>query len=200
MSNGICSQSLISRFEAGKEIPNILVLKKLCEKLEIKLDTLFFDNCALAVEIEELLFINYLQRNYLTIEKIIEKQYRSVNLMEREFYSGITLFHNCKNYKSSIQRLEYLLEKIEIHKLGGLDYNEIEPFVYSYIGLNYLFMGKLNIAEKYLYRGLERLNYQSLYKWEKVKSEIFFHVGLLEIEKKIWIKRNNILQIQKIFV
>lgn len=188
MSNGICSQSLISRFEAGKEVPNILVLKELCEKLEIKLDTLFLKDCNLAVEIEELLFIHYLQKDYLAIENILEKQYHSVNLMEREFYKGIVLFHNDKNYKSSLERLKYLLEKIAIHKLGGLDYNEIEPFVYSYIGVNYLFMGKLNNAENYLYKSLESLNCQPLYKWEKVKGEIFFHVGLLEIERKNFYK------------
>ncbi|WP_167630570.1 helix-turn-helix domain-containing protein, partial [Listeria valentina] len=139
LANGICSQSLISRFEAGKDIPSALILKKLCDRLQVKIDLLFKENSLLATEIEQNLFKAYLHKNYKLIESILEKRNLSIDYVEREFYRGVTIFHNQKAYFIALQSFEYALEKIVISKLGGEDYSELEPFICSYIGLCYIF-------------------------------------------------------------
>lgn len=114
LATGICAQSVVSRVENNEELPNVVVLHQICERLTITVDQLLLSQSADIRKTSEkfqLIQQYFLQREYEQIAQILkeadllESLYLETDLQSYYYYLGSCEFFVAKDYSSAVQSL-----------------------------------------------------------------------------------------------
>ncbi|MGM0212637.1 helix-turn-helix domain-containing protein [Enterococcus sp. AZ109] len=128
LSKDICSQSVLSRIENNEEIPNIMVMQQLCQRLGITIDQLMVDFLP-----KELMLRKYFQKMYTllrhqrfaeiqTILNFLEEKRRIVLDKDRQqfyYFQAICAFRIDNNPKSALENARKGLEMLVSKKYQG---------------------------------------------------------------------------------
>lgn len=96
LAEGICAQSLISRVENNEELPNVVILQQICQRLEVTLDQLMqFESEEIRRRNQQFNNIHhhFIQKNYLKMTQLLKDE----NLL------------NCLFLEGDFQRYDYYL-------------------------------------------------------------------------------------------
>lgn len=161
----ICSQSVLSRIEVGEELPNVLVMQQLCERLGVSIDQVMHNNSSVIQKNTEMfdLFADlFLHKQYSELVRILHESNIIEHLyLEREFQLYYYYLGNCEYF------LHHNLEKslsffkkglYYTSKLGYLNATNEEVRLISCVGRIYAEMDKQEEAEFYLKKSFELLN------------------------------------------
>ncbi|MFV0558556.1 MAG: helix-turn-helix domain-containing protein [Enterococcus sp.] len=114
LSHKICSQSVLSRIENDEELPNILVMQQLCERLGVTMDQVVYAQSyemqavhQLVTQMEELFFHQqYRQLKHLMEqEQVVEQLYLDADLQAYYYYRGSCEYFLSENVDAAIAYL-----------------------------------------------------------------------------------------------
>ncbi|MDH6365302.1 transcriptional regulator with XRE-family HTH domain [Enterococcus sp. PF1-24] len=161
LCENICSQSVLSRIEGENEIPNVVVMQQLCQRLGISVDYL------LHYEPEQ---INKLKNTFEKFKELYrQKKYQELEetlkscgvlkrfSLEREIQMYYYYLANCGIYlRQDYQGALTLLEKgLAITKDGDhLFPTEEEVLLFSSLGYCYAALKQFDLGERYLVKSI----------------------------------------------
>ncbi|GGI64558.1 transcriptional regulator [Enterococcus alcedinis] len=153
LAEGICAQSLISRVENNEELPNVVILQQICQRLDVTLDQL------MQFESEEIhgrndrfnkIHHHFIQKNYLKLAQLLKDEsllstlYLEADFQRYDYYLSICAFHVDKK---PIKALELLKKAISsTHNRESLNLSTIEIQMMSDLGRMYHQKGQLELA------------------------------------------------------
>lgn len=165
LSEDICSQSVLSRIENDEELPNVVVMQQICQKLGVTMDQIMqFKSQELLVVthiFEELsnFFMHKKFDELLTymIETALEERiYLDTDWQRYYYYLGSCEFYLTKNYDKT---LNYLTKSLSYtYQVNKFNLSEVEILIISCMGSTYFHLGNPEEAEKYLKKSLYYLS------------------------------------------
>ncbi|MBC1906137.1 helix-turn-helix transcriptional regulator [Listeria booriae] len=182
LASGICSQSLVSRFEKGLDVPNAIVLNELCVKLGISIDDLFVSSISRTITVTDKIYYLYQNEEYNDLHTLVDENQHAINRIIYNYLKGLCLYKTTQDYEKAVVYLEYGLDLIATEKLGILSFNELEAFVFSDLGMSYLAMNKKDEAEKHLVDSVMTLEKTPTRYMQKFHARIYYHIGYFYIQ------------------
>ena len=170
LSEDICSQSVLSRIENDEELPNVIVMQQLCQRLGVTMDQIMQLKSQEVLKVthnfEEL--ANYFRhKKYKKILKYIQEKdieetiYLDSDWQRYYYYLGSCEFYLNQNYDKT---LGYLRKSLSYtYQVNKPNLSSFEIQLLSCIGITYHYLGYYEEAEKYLK--------QSIYYFYKLPSE-----------------------------
>ncbi|MBV7390080.1 helix-turn-helix domain-containing protein [Enterococcus sp. ALS3] len=155
LSQDICSQSVLSRIENDEEIPNILVISQLSQRLGISVNQLIGDLLP-----EELLLRKYFnkmfmylrQQGYLEIEGILaflearKTIYLDKDLQLLYYFKGICSYYIDNDPKKALEKIKKGLSVFFTHKSQG--YFDQKILLLCFAGKMQQILGNFSEAER----------------------------------------------------
>lgn len=173
----ICSQSVLSRIEGDIELPNVLVVQQLCDRLGVSIDQVvnhrsveLKDNFRFFEQLADL----YRHNRFEELEKkIMESNIFASLYAEREYQLYYYYLGSCEYYLyHNLEKSLYLLKNglSYMAKVSHLTATNEDVQLISCLGKVYSEMGKVREAEYYLKRSIslfeeipiERANAESI--------------------------------------
>ncbi|MFD1900017.1 helix-turn-helix domain-containing protein [Enterococcus termitis] len=157
LSEDICSQSVLSRIENNEELPNVVVMQQLCQRLGVTIDQIMqfkSDEVRLLTQMFEKIADYFRHKEYKKImdymeaTKIEDRLHLDTDWQRYYYYLGSCKFYLFNNYEQAIFDLKKGLSYTYQSNKDNLSDFEIQ--VISCIGSTYGSIGKINEAEKYL--------------------------------------------------
>ncbi|MGM0124408.1 hypothetical protein IGI37_001785 [Enterococcus sp. AZ194] len=161
LSQDICSQSVLSRIENGEELPNVLVMQQLCQRLGVTMDQVMVYNSVNVKETDILLesmAYHFGKKEYEKLDELLQRPglinqlYLDTDIQLYFYYAGSCEFFlhgNCEKALSLLkQGLSYTF------KLDKMHVSKEEVQLISCIGKVYGDMGNLEEAEQYLKKSI----------------------------------------------
>lgn len=162
LSEGICSQSVLSRIENNEEIPNIIVIQQLCHRLGITIDQLMLDFLP-----EELFLRKYFNKMfmYLRIGKYLEIRTTLDYLDERQithldkdrqlayFFKGVCAYFIDEAPEKALEQIVQGLSICVSKKYTG--YFDSKILLLSFAGKMNSVLGRVNEAQSYYNQSFE---------------------------------------------
>lgn len=162
LSQGICSQSVLSRIENNEEIPNIFVIQQLCHRLGITIDQLMIDYLP-----EELFLRKYFNKMfmYLRTGKYLEIRTTLDYLDERQiahldkdrqlalFFKGVCTYFIDKNPETALDQISDGLSICVSKKYDG--YFDSRILLLNFAGKMNSILGRVNEAQNYYNQSFE---------------------------------------------
>ncbi len=115
LAENICSQSVLSRIESDEEIPNVVVMKELCNRLGVSVDEILdqnSNNIQKSVEwmnVMSNLFLNQRFKELLTVvedDQVVSDLYLDADLQKYCYYAGSCWYYLDKDYSRALQILQ----------------------------------------------------------------------------------------------
>lgn len=162
LSEGICSQSVLSRIENNEEIPNIFVIQQLCHRLGITIDQLMLDFLP-----EELFLRKYFNKMFMylrtgkyleirtTLEYLDERQITHLD-KDRQlacFFKGICAYFIDKEPEAALEQIIQGLSICVSKKYDG--YFDSRILLLSFAGKMNSVLGRVNEAQNYYNQSFE---------------------------------------------
>lgn len=157
LSEDICSQSVLSRIENNEELPNVVVMQQICQRLGVTMDQIMqfkSEEVHLITRIFEKIADYFRHKeyqkimNYMNDIKIEERLYLDTDWQRYYYYLGSCKFYLFNDYEQAIidlkKGLSYTYQANKVHL------SDFEIQVISCIGSTYGSAGKIVDAEKYL--------------------------------------------------
>lgn len=184
LSQGICSQSVLSRIENNEELPNVLVMAQICHRLGVTIDyvmNLSKDKIRAATRQFDLLDLYFLKRDYRKLEqelksaKVTENLYSAEDFQRYYYYLGVCEFILRKNL---VKALSYLKEALTYSSQKDRTHVcDIEIQLISCIGKVYGVAGRSTEARYYLSRSVQLLH-DTINEHNKSElTQIFYNYG-----------------------
>lgn len=209
LSQGICAQSVLSRIENGIEVPNVIVLQQICQRLNITMDKLLYSQPSEIQQINALfLRIHYhlIHQNYQQMEQLLESSsltehsYLDTDLQLYYYYLGSCEFFLYDAHDAAIQSLKKGLSYT--YTKGKNNVSAIEIQLMSCLGRVFGSAGNNEQATHYLnlaYASLQSLPIESM-RFEL--SKVFYNFGsflfgIEEDEKALEVAEQGILWAQQ---
>ncbi|MDR0921230.1 MAG: helix-turn-helix domain-containing protein [Lactobacillales bacterium] len=189
LCQNICSQSVLSRIENNDEIPNVLVMQQLCDRLGVSLDSVMrnervgvkhmnelFDTMAYYYRKRELRpLFDLLQtkdfQQYLHLETDMQRYY---------YYLGYCKFYLLNDGSDALRDLEQALE-FTYHNSKKLVSN-IEIQLLSLIAMVEFSFGNIAVAEKCFRKSLEYFYSLPIERTHVEFTTVFYNYGVLLYE------------------
>ncbi|EJJ0922597.1 helix-turn-helix transcriptional regulator, partial [Enterococcus faecalis] len=157
LSEDICSQSVLSRIENNEELPNVLVMQQLCDRLGVTVDQIMRyksgDVHVVTYSFEKMaeyfrhkkyqLLLNYLKEN-----RIEEQLYLDTDWQKYYYYLGSCELFVLNDYEKAIASLRKGLSFT--YKADKLNVSDLEIQLISCLGATYGYMGNRVEAERFL--------------------------------------------------
>ncbi len=162
LSEGICSQSVLSRIENNEEIPNIFVIQQLCHRLGITIDQLMLDFLP-----EELFLRKYFNKMFMylrtgkyleirtTLEYLDERQITHLD-KDRQlacFFKGVCAYFIDKEPEAALEQIIQGLSICVTKKYDG--YFDSRILLLSFAGKMNSVLGRVNEAQNYYNQSFE---------------------------------------------
>ncbi|WP_165006066.1 MULTISPECIES: helix-turn-helix transcriptional regulator [unclassified Enterococcus] len=184
LSQDICSQSVLSRIENNEELPNVMVMAQICQRLGVTIDhVMSLSNGTIRGGLKEfeLLDVYFQKRDYRKLEQILkspevtENLYLAADCQRYYYYLGVCEFTLRKNIT---QALCYLKEALSYSNSSDRSHvSDTEIQLISCIGKIYGVAGRTAEARYYLSRSIQ-LFHQSINDRTKSEfSQIFYNYG-----------------------
>lgn len=162
LCDNICSQSVLSRIEGDIELPNVLVVQQLCDRLGVSIDQVVnhnvikkTDNVLLFEQLADLYRHNRFQE---LAEKISSSNIVSSLFTEKEFLLFYYYLGSCEYYlyHNFEKALDYLKTGMNyIGKVSHLSAKDEDVQLISCTGKVYAELGKFDSAEYYMRKSIE---------------------------------------------
>lgn len=162
LSQDICSQSVLSRIENNEELPNVVVMAQICQRLGVTIDQVMsLSNKDIRGSLKQfdLLAYYFRKRDYQKLEQllkepeIIDNLFLESDYQRYYYYLGTCEFELYKNLSEAICYLKQALSySSHIDKIYASD---IEIQLISCIGKIYGAAGKTGEARYYLNRSTQ---------------------------------------------
>ena len=184
LSQGICSQSVLSRIENNEELPNVLVMAQICQRLGVTIDHVMtlsdHKNRSLSNQFD-LLDLYFLKRDYRKLEQELKSSSVTDNLSSAEdfqryyYYLGVCEFTLRKNLVQALgylkEALTYSTQKERAHLC------DIEIQLISCIGKIYGVAGRSTEARYYLSRSVQIFHETVKERTKSEFTQIFYNYG-----------------------
>ncbi len=212
LADKICSQSVLSRIENNEEIPNIIVMQKLCERLNTSIDYVMNGrdqgNIEEKIEWLELMSYYFHTKQYKSLLDLVQQDYVSEQLHSKEsmqryyYYYGSCLYYLNNDFENAVSYLKKALD---------LTYNPVKKNVtdmeiqlMSCIGKVLADMDELEEGLLYLEKSIKLFHSIPSARFEYELTKIFYNGASVYIkigeEKRAdelitqgmqWAKKNN---------
>lgn len=188
LSEGICTQTTLSRFENNGQVPSLKILIKLCEKLNLPISELFPKIGIKNTEIVELMdkvefyFITseYEQAQYL-LEKITfdEKELESESYLRYLYLKGFLMIFK----QEQVTDILFTFDQIILSQ-GNKDDDILSLLAYTGIGMTYSQEKEYQKAEYYFDKVIGKIYAYPINKVEDTWRvlNILFHSGVFYAE------------------
>lgn len=193
LSQDICSQSVLSRIENGEELPNVVVMAQICQRLDVTIDqvmTLTRTTTHQTVKVFEEMSTSLRHKKYAELEKTLknpetfEKLFLDKDYQRYYYYLGI-----CELYQNEdpIQAMEYLKKGLAYtygicRERTKTSITEIQ--LLSAIGKVYGRVGQLEIARDYLERSIQLIRELSNVRLDIELTRVFYNYASFLYEQK----------------
>lgn len=162
LSQGICSQSVLSRIENNEEIPNIIVMQQLCHRLGITIDQLILDFLP-----EELFLRKYFNKmfmylragKYLEIRATLEYlEERGIAHLDKDrqqicFFKGVCAYFIDEDPQTALEQVMQGLNICVSKKYFG--YFDSRILLLGFGGKMNSVLGNINEAQNYYNQSFE---------------------------------------------
>ena len=167
LATGICSQSVLSRIENGVEIPNVLVLKNICQRLNVSLDQILYIQPTEIQRMNHLfhqVHIYFLQQNYEKLYRLLKDPrltaslYLDTDFQIYYFYLGTCELNRQQSFDDALSSFKKGLFFTYNKENDNISASEVQ--LLSMIGRTYNQVGNYDKAQQYLeesYAGIEQL-------------------------------------------
>ena len=193
LAEDICSQGMLSRIENNDVVPNVLVMQKICERLNVSVNyVLTLEESKMKPENNWLeLLKQYKQSKQFaeladTLTQIEEDQivisHSKVELQEYAYYRGASLIdHNHKSEKGLAALQEGLNYTYNRNKANTTD---MEVVLLSKIGKVYYYQGKYELGLSFMRRSISQF-YADMSNRVKIDTtKIFYNIATALIDLK----------------
>ncbi|WP_265457108.1 helix-turn-helix domain-containing protein [Enterococcus sp. HY326] len=162
LCENICSQSVLSRIEGDIELPNVLVVQQLCDRLGVSIDQVVnhnvfekTDNVMLFEQFADLYRHNRFQELSIKISSsnIIDFLFSEKEFLLFYYYMGSCEYYLHRNLEKSLKYLKTGLNYIG--NVSHLSAKDEDVQLISCTGKVYAEMGKSDKAEYYMSRSVE---------------------------------------------
>ena len=170
LSEDICSQSVLSRIENDEELPNVVVMQQICQRLGVTMDQIMQLKSQEVLKVThnfEELAVYYRHKKYQEIllyieEKTIEETiYLDTDWQRYFYYLGSCEFYLKHNYDKT---LGYLRKSLSYtYQVNKPNLSSFEIQLFSCLGSTLHYLGNFEEAEKFLK--------QSIHYFYKLPSE-----------------------------
>ncbi|WP_242365928.1 helix-turn-helix domain-containing protein [Enterococcus faecalis] len=182
LSEDICSQSVLSRIENNEELPNVLVMQQLCDRLGVTVDQIMRyksgDVHVVTYSFEKMaeyfrhkkyqLLLNYLKENRLE-----EQLYLDTDWQKYYYYLGSCELFVLNDYEKAIASLRKGLSFT--YKADKLNVSDLEIQLISCLGATYGYMGNRVEAERFLSLSIHYFNQLPNERSNAELTKIFFN-------------------------
>ena len=157
LSEDICSQSVLSRIENNEELPNVVVMQQICQRLGVTIDQIMqfkSDEVRMLTQMFEKIAHYFRHKEYSKIidymetAKIEDRLHLDTDWQRYYYYLGSCKYYLHNNYEQAIFDLKKSLSFTYQSNKDNLSDFEIQ--VISCIGSTYGSIGRISEAEKYL--------------------------------------------------
>lgn len=185
LAKDICSQSVLSRIEQGEEIPNVLVMQRICERLGIGVDRILAYGKEDVKEIQdffEVLWTYFRKKEWELLRSTIEesKLTRQVVAMTDLQYiyafSAFCSFYLENDYKQTAELVEKALSHTYYEQKKHL--SMIETVLLSLRGQVNYHLKQIKKAENDFYVAMESIYHLPQNSQTAELSIVFYHYGL----------------------
>ncbi|MBL1230335.1 helix-turn-helix transcriptional regulator [Enterococcus sp. BWB1-3] len=157
LSEDICSQSVLSRIENNEELPNVVVMQQICQRLGVTMDQIMQFQSKEVQVVTQMFekFGNYFRHK--EYDKLIqsiketgleERIYLDTDWQRYYYYLGSCEFYLYHNYERAVFSLRKGLSYT--YQTNKSNLSDLEIQLISCLGSVYGLMGKNDAAEKYL--------------------------------------------------
>ncbi|MDO4903737.1 MAG: helix-turn-helix transcriptional regulator [Limosilactobacillus sp.] len=139
LTKGICTQSTVSKFESRGQVPSLMILNKLCERLDISIDDLddekmnYKNSPRLLDRVEELMMLEHYRPAVEMMEEVTEDQIKGYQDKMQFFYlRGMMDTLTNSHTSDTVFNFTQILDKLD----------EMHRSIYSqlaYLGLGILY-------------------------------------------------------------
>lgn len=195
LSEDICSQSVLSRIENDEELPNVVVMQQICQRLGVTMDQIMQLKSQEVLKVthnfEEL--ANYYRHkkyeeilHYIQDKAIEETIYLDTDWQRYFYYLGSCEFYLNHNYDKT---LGYLRKSLSYtYQVNKPNLSSFEIQLLSCLGITCHYLGNCEEAEKHLKQSIhyfyklpsERINDELIKIFYNYADFLFFHNRLEE--------------------
>ncbi|MGC6768665.1 helix-turn-helix domain-containing protein [Enterococcus sp. LJL128] len=157
LSEDICSQSVLSRIENNEELPNVVVMQQICQRLGVTMDQIMHfrsEEVQMLTQLFEKMADYFRHKEYSKLMfficdmKLEERIYLDTDWQRYYYYLGSCEFYLHNHYEKAVMDLRKGLSYTYQSNKNNLSDFEIQ--IISCLGSTYGVMGKKEAAEKYL--------------------------------------------------
>ncbi len=192
LSQGICAQSVLSRIENGVEIPNVMVLQSICQRLNVTLDQVLLSE---SEEIQRIKFlfsrVHYylIHQEYQKMEdllgnsRLMDHLYLDTDFQLYYYYLGSCEYFLYQAYDASIQSLKKGLSYT--YNKGKENSSSIEIQLLSCLGRVFGDAGNIEKASFYLETSYELIELLPTDLTSFELTKVFYNYGsfLFQMQK-----------------
>ena len=204
LAEGICSQSVLSRIENGLEIPNVLVLQNICQRLNVSMDKLLYTQPTDIQRVSHLfhqIHIQFLQQNYASMLRLLENPMLTATLhLDTDFqvyyfYLGLCELHIKQSYDEALSSFKKGLFYSYNKDNENISASEVQ--LMSMIGRTYSEVGNYEQAQEYLVLSYEALDQLSIEVQQLELVMVFYHYSAFlllkgELEQAMQVAKEGI--------
>ncbi|MBO0431642.1 helix-turn-helix domain-containing protein [Enterococcus sp. DIV0660C] len=184
LSQGICSQSVLSRIENNEELPNVLVMAQICQRLGVTIDhvmTLSHGDIRKNLQQLDLLDFYFQRRDYRKLAQLLKNDevksnlYSDADYQRYYYYLGVCEFYLAKNISQAVC---YLKEALTYSSHSDRVYvSDTEVQLISAIGKIYGVAGRPTEARYYLSKSIQLFQQSIETRVKSELSQIFYNYG-----------------------
>ncbi|EOH86789.1 helix-turn-helix transcriptional regulator [Enterococcus asini] len=182
LSQGICSQSVLSRIENDEELPNVRVMQQLCQRLGVTIDQV------MNMQSEEIHHLHrlfeemtclFFHKQYeklgkiLSSENLLNQIYLDTDLQLYYYFLGSCQFYVEENPELALQSLKQGLSCT--FKLDKSNVSSIEIQLISCIGRVYAELGEIDLARESLSYSLKLYGEMPSQRISNMAAKIFYN-------------------------
>lgn len=201
LAEGICAQSLISRVENNEELPNVVILQQICQRLDITMDQLMqFESEEINQRNDQLNKVHhhFIQKNYLKMaqllkdESLINSLFWDADFQRYDYYLSICAFYV---EKKTIKALQLLKKAISYtHKRENPNISILEIQMMADLGRMYQKNGQLEAAFIELERVYQLIDVLPEERKNFELNKIYFYYGELLFEQQSYTEAFEIVE------
>lgn len=195
LAEDICSQGMLSRIENNDVVPNVLVMQKICEKLNVSVHYVLNreEDAKISVnpwleKIKQYKHAKQFDQLILTIDEIEQLEESAfttkLELQEIAYYHGCALSY--ANYQSS-KALETLQQGLNYtYNRQTLAATDLEVLLLSEIGRVYYMQGNFEMGLSFMKRSISQFYQENVTRSTVDLSKVFYNIATVFIDLKIY--------------
>lgn len=190
LADNICSQSVLSRIENNEEIPNVIVLQQLCQRLNVTVDQVMSQdpaNIRKNHELMTLLSYYFHSKQYAELMELLSKNFvaeqfhTDTDFQRYYYYLGSCVFYVEQNYTKALKLLQTSLNYT--YSSNKHIISDMEILIISCMGKVYATMGNYLEGMKYLDKSIDLFYSLPRERFHYELIKIFYNIATVLISR-----------------